>query len=136
MAENKRFLIVVLDNEHYAIPIVRLLEIMVARAIQKDPKQTGALEGKIEFRGAWIPVLNIKKLFKIAGHPGTTLLVVKNKKGTLGILVDAVMDIMDTEQKTLPLPKGTVGPDVRCYGGVIRYKENLALLLNEDGLLP
>jgi purine-binding chemotaxis protein CheW len=136
MAEDKRFLIISLEGENYAIPITRLLEIMVSRNIQKDPKQTGFFEGKVDFRGTLIPVLNIKKHLKISGHAGTALLVVQGEKGTFGILVDTVLDILDVEQRPIPLPKGTVDPGLQCYSGILRYKEKLALLLNEDGLQP
>ena len=135
MAEGKRFLIFLLEGEHYAIPITSLLEITVARDLQKDPNLTG-FEGKFEFRGTWVPVLNINKFLKLSGKPGVTLLVVKGKKRTLGILVDAIADILDTEQKLISLPKSLVDPGLRCYSGILRYKESLVLLLNEDGLLP
>ncbi len=136
MAENKRFLILSLEGESYAIPITRLLEITVARNIQSDASLDDFFEGKIEFRGSPIPVLNIKKMLKLSGGPLTTLLVVKNKKRTFGILVDAVTDILDSVQNVIPLPKGVVVPGVHCYNGILRHKEALVLLLNEDGLLP
>ncbi|MFA5072879.1 MAG: chemotaxis protein CheW [Nitrospirota bacterium] len=135
MPNGTRFLIVSLESEHYAIPIARLLEITVARTIQKDPKLTGAFEGKMEFRGAWIPILNIKKFLKLASQSGTTLLVVKCGSGMLGLLVDAVEDIVDTAQRPIPLPGGIMDPSCKCYGGILRYKDKLALLLNEEGFL-
>jgi len=136
MAENKRFLILSLEHEQYAIPITRLLEITVARNIQNDPSLDDFFEGKFEYRGSPIPVLNIKKLFKLSSSPLETLLVVKNKKRTFGILVDAVTDILDSVQNVIPMPKGVVAPDLHCYNGVLRHGDNLVLLLNEDGLLP
>jgi chemotaxis signal transduction protein len=136
MDAGTRFLILLLDGESYAIPIARLLEITVARAIQRDPSLSEVFEGKVDFRGAWIPVLNIKKIFKLPGVTGTTLLVVKSGKSVLGILVDAVADILDTEQKPVPLPKGVINPGLRYYKGILRHKEKLVLLLNQDGLLP
>lgn len=136
MAENKRFLILSLEHEQYAIPITRLLEITVARNIQNDPSLDDFFEGKFEYRGSPIPVLNIKKLFKLPSSPLETLLVVKNKKRTFGILVDAVTDILDSVQNVIPMPKGVVAPGLHCYNGVLRHGDNLVLLLNEDGLLP
>jgi chemotaxis signal transduction protein len=136
MDASTRFLILLLDGESYAIPIARLLEITVARAIQRDAKRSELFEGTIEFRGAWIPVLNIKKVFRLTGAPGTTLLVVKSGKGAVGILVDAVTDILDTAQKPIPLPAGVVRPGLRYYNGILRHKDTLVLLLNQDGLLP
>jgi purine-binding chemotaxis protein CheW len=136
MDSGTRFLILLLDGESYAIPIARLLEITVARAIQRDPNRSEIFEGTFDFRGARIPVLSIKKIFKLPGPTGTTLLVVKNGKGVLGILVDAVTDILDTEQRPVPVPKGVMNPGQRYYAGILRHKEKLVLLLNQDGLLP
>jgi len=136
MDDRTRFLILSLGGESYALPITRLLEIMVPRDIQKDANLTAMFEGKIEFRGKLIPVLNIKKIFQLPGALGATLLVVKSVKGTVGLLVDAVTEIMDSEQKPLPIPKGVINPTLQYYSGALRYKENIVLLLNEDGLLP
>jgi purine-binding chemotaxis protein CheW len=136
MDDRTRFLILSLSGESYALPIVRLLEITVPRALQKDPNLTEMFEGKIEFRGKLIPVLNIKKLLKLPGALGETLLVVKSVKGMVGLLVDAVTEILDTEQKPVVMPKGVSDPSFPFFGGILRHKENLVLLLNEDGLLP
>ncbi len=136
MDDGTRFLILSVGGESYAVPITRLLEITVPRGIQKDAKLGDVFEGKLDYRGTWIPVLNIKKVFKLPGEPGTTLLVVKSGKGTLGVLVDNVMEILDTDRKPAPMPQGVVDPALRYYSGVLRHKENLVLLLNEDGLLP
>jgi len=136
MDEATRFLILSLEGESYALPITRLLEIMASHDIQKDKTLTEIFEGKLEFRGKWIPVLNLKKVFKIQGKPGTALLIVRSDKGTMGLLVDAVTEILDTAQKPAPFPKGVINPSYRYYSGVLRQKDNLVLLLNEEGLLP
>ncbi len=131
-----RFLILSLEGERYAIPITRLLEITVPRDIQKDTNLTEVFEGKFEYRGKWAPVLNIKKIFKLAGKAGGALLVIKGAKGVLGILVDAVVEIIETDQKPVPMPKGVMNPTLRgYYSGILRHKNELILMLNEDGLL-
>jgi purine-binding chemotaxis protein CheW len=136
MDDRTRFLILSLSGESYALPITRLLEITVPRNIQKDPNLTEMFDGKFEFRGRLIPVLNTKKIFKLPGALGETLLVVKSIKGTIGLLVDAVTEILDTEQKPVVMPKGVINPSFPYYSGILRHKEKIVLLLNEDGLLP
>ncbi len=135
MDEGTRFLILSLEGGSYAVPITRLLEITVPRGVQKDVNLTTVFEGKFEYRGKWIPVLNAKKIFKLPGKPGGVLLVVKGAKGTLGILVDAVTEIVDIDQKPVPIPPGVMNPTMTYYAGIIRHKGELILLLNEDGLL-
>ncbi len=136
MAEGTRYLILSLLGEDYAMPITRLLEITVPRGIQKDKNLTEVFEGKFEFRGKSLPVLNLKKLFKLQDGPGTALLVVQSAKGTLAILVDAVTEIFDTTQKPALMPVGILNPTMRYYSGILKHRDNLVLLLNEDGLLP
>lgn len=128
-------MILSLDGGSFAFPLAGLLEIAVPRGIQKDAKLTAAFEGKYEFRGKWIPVLNAKKMLKLSGTPGTALLIVSSAKGTIGIVVDAVTEIIEADQAPVSLPRGVVNPSLGCYAGVIRHKGELILLLNQDGLL-
>jgi purine-binding chemotaxis protein CheW len=136
MDDGTRFLIVSLGGESYAMPITRMLEITVPRDIRKDANLTEIFEGKFEFRGKLIPVVNVKKIFKMPGLPGKSLLVVKSAKGVLGMLVDAVTEIIDTAQKPVPLPRGVMNPSLKYFSGILRHRDELLLLLNEDGLLP
>jgi len=106
------------------------------RNIQKDAKLAEEFEGKYQFRGAWIPVVNVKKILKTGSGPAENLLVVNSNKGMLGLLVDSVVEIWSTEQKPTPLPRGVVTPGLPYYRGVLRHKDTIVPLLDEDGLLP
>ncbi len=136
MDDGKRFLILSLNGQSYALPIARLLEITVPRMLQRDLNLTEMFAGKMDYRGKMIPVVNLKKILKLAGDPGQTLLVVNSAKGILGILIDAVAEILDTEQKPVAMPNGVINPSLQYYSGILRHKESIILLLNEDGLLP
>ena len=128
-------MILSLDGGNFALSITRLLEITVPRGIQKDANLTAVFEGKFEYRGRLIPVLNAKKMLRLAGTPGGVLLVIKGAKGVLGILVDAVTEIVESDQKPAPLPQGVMDPSLRYYSGILRHKGELILLLSEDGIL-
>ncbi len=136
MEEKIRFLILLLQGESFAIPITSLLEITVPRNIQKDQKLSEIFEGKLEYRGKLIPVVNLKKILKLPGGPGGGLIVVKSAKGVLGLLVDAAKELLETDQKPVPMPQGVLNPSLNYYSGILRNREDLVLLLNEDGLLP
>jgi chemotaxis signal transduction protein len=136
MEETRRYLILSLEGESFAIPISSLLEITVPRDIQKDPKLTEVFEGKYEYRGKRIPVVNLKKVLKVPGKPGGSLIVMKSAKGVLGLLVDAAKELLEARQKPAPVPPGVLNPSLPYYTGVLKNREDLVLLLNEDGLLP
>ncbi len=136
MDEAIRFLILSLNGEGYAIPVAKLVEISVPREIQKDPKLTEVFEGKVDYRGKWLPVLNLRKIFKLPAGASSALLIMKCAKGNVGILADAVTEIMTSDQKPAPLPPGIINPSMQYFRGVLRHRDSLVLLLNEDGLLP
>ena len=136
MDDKIRFLILSLDGEGFAIPITSLLEITVPRNIQKDQKLSEIFEGKLDYRGKMIPVVNLKKVLKLPGNPGGALIVVKSSKGVLGLLVDSAKELLETAQKPVPMPRGVLNPSLNYYAGILRHREELVVLLNEDGLLP
>lgn len=128
-------MILSMEGGKFAFPITRLLEITVPRHIQRDANLTAVFEGKFEYRGRQIPVLNAKKLLRLTGQPGGVLLVIRGAKGILGMLVDAVTEIVDSDQKPVPVPPGVMDPSVHYYSGILRHKGELVLLLNENGIL-
>lgn len=136
MDESIRYLILALEGESFAIPITSLLEITVPRNIQKDPKLTEIFEGRYEYRGKLIPVVNLKKILKVPGKAGGSLIVTKSAKGLLGLLVDAASELLEVRQKPAPFPRGVLNPSLNYYSGVLKNREDLVLLLNEDGLMP
>jgi len=136
MDDKIRFLILSLEGESFAIPITSLLEITVPRNIQKDQKLSEIFEGKLDYRGKMIPVVNLKKVLKLPGNPGGALIVVKSSKGVLGLLVDSAKELLETAQKPVPMPRGVLNPSLNYYAGILRNREDLVVLLNENGLLP
>ncbi|MEK6742751.1 MAG: chemotaxis protein CheW [Nitrospirota bacterium] len=136
MDDKTRYLIVSIEGESFAIPITSLLEITVPRNIQKDQKLSEIFEGKLDYRGKMIPVVNLKKVLKLPGNPGGGLIVVKSSKGVLGLLVDTAKELLETSQKPVPMPRGVLNPSLNYYAGILRNREDLVVLLNEDGLLP
>ncbi len=136
MNESKRFLILLLEGGSFAIPITSLIEIMVPRNVQKDPNLPEICEGRIEYRDTLIPVVNVKKVLKLPGRPGGSLIVMKSSKGPLGLLVDGASELLETRESPCAMPQGVVDSSLQHYVGILKNRDDLVLLLNEDGLLP
>jgi purine-binding chemotaxis protein CheW len=136
MDATTRYLVLSLEGESFAIPISSLLEITVPRSIQRDPTLPEIFEGKYEYRGTQIPVVNLKKMLKLSGKPGGSLIVAKSARGVLGLLADTAKELLEAKQPPAPLPPGVVDPSLQYYAGVLRNREDLVLLLDEDRLLP
>ncbi len=136
MNESKRFLILLLERGSFAIPITSLIEIMVPRNVQKDPNLPEICEGRIEYRDTLIPVVNVKKVLKIPGRPGGSLVVMKSSKGLLGLLVDSASELLETKESPCAMPRGVLDSSLQHYAGILKNRDDLVLLLSEDGLLP
>ncbi len=135
MAESTRFVILSLEGDKYAIPLSSVVEITALQGLERDRNLTEIFEGKTEFRGKRLPVVNIKKLLRVEGLPGRILLVLKGAKGMFGLLVDAVAEILETDKKAVPFPSGVMNPTMAYFRGILRHGDALVLLLNADGLL-
>src|SRR3972149_4198062 len=135
MGTETRFLILSLDGEGYAIPIARVAEITVPREMQRSGDLTEVFEGQVEFRGKRIPVLNLRKLFKLPGGPGSVLLIVKSGKGDIGMLVDAATEILDADKKPFPMPQAALNPSLPSFSGSKNRSITPVQLLNVNGLL-
>lgn len=136
MDDEKRFLILSSGGEFYAIPIARLVEISAPRQILRDPNLSGLFEGKVDYRGKMTPVVNLRKALQMPDQRGGALLFLRGAKGVTGLLVDGVTEIATLDQSPAPMPPGVINPGIRTYRGVLRYHDALALLLDEDVLLP
>ncbi len=136
MDETKRFLILSLEGASFAIPITSLLEITVPRDVQKDKSLPEIFEGRIEYRGQLIPVLNLKKFLKLPGKTGGGLIVMKSSKGFLGVLVDGASELLETRERPTAIPSGVLSGGLNYYAGILKNRDDLVLLLNEEGLLP
>ncbi len=136
MNESKRFLILLLEGGSFAIPITSLIEIVVPRNIQEDQNLPEICEGRVEYRGTLIPAVNVKKVLKIPGRPGGSLVVMKSSKGPLGLLVDGASELLETKESPCAIPQGILDGSLQHYVGILKNRDDLVLLLNEDGLQP
>jgi chemotaxis signal transduction protein len=136
MDASNRFLILSLEGEGFAIPIASLLEITVPRNIQKDPKLSEVFEGKTAYRGKLIPVVNLKKVLKLAGRAGGGLIVIKSSKGPVGLLVDSSTELFESRDHPAAIPRGILNSSLQYYAGILKNRDGLVLLLNVEGLLP
>ena len=134
MADETRFLILSLGGAGYAVPVSRVVEITAPRDIQRDKGLTEAFEGKVEYRNKLLPVLNVRKVLRLGGEGGSTMLVLRTAKGEVGFLVDAVIEIADSAAPS-PMPRGVLDSAFPYYRGVLRHKNELVLVLNEDGMV-
>ena len=95
-----QFLTFILDNEEYAIEILRVQGIQGWDRVTPIPNTPEYILGVINLRGSIVPILELRRRFELPSidfGPTTVVIIVKildnENERTLGIVVDAVSEV-------------------------------------------
>ena len=128
-----------LADEAYGIDIFRVNEIIRLREITSIPKTEAHVRGLVNLRGKTIPVLDLRARFNLAQSEeteNTRIIVVESEGGNVGIVVDAVTEVMTLQVDQIEDTPALVSDvDNDFVRGVARRNENLITLLDLDKAL-
>lgn len=136
----KSFLSFKLENEFFAINVMKIMEILEVPKITKVPQTPDFLKGVINLRGAVLPVIDSRIKFKMSPIEftiSTCILVlnieVDNESIMVGALVDSVLEVFETEDHQIQ-PSPTIGTRYKAdfIQGMIKEKDQFMMLLDID----
>lgn len=131
-----QYLTFALGKEEYAVEILRVQEIKGWSAVTPIPNAPSYVKGVMNLRGTVVPILDLRIKFGLdapAYDRFTVIVVVTVASRVVGLVVDAVSDVLD-------LPEGEIERDVdlgghvdtRTLSGIARHENRLITLLNID----
>jgi len=135
----KQMVLFELGLETYGLDIATVHEIIRMQPITRVPKAPVYVEGVINLRGKVIPVIDIGKRFgfeKSVKSKNNRIVVVYIREKTLGIIVDAV-----TEVVRIPVDSIEAVSDIVTTGnsdylqGIAKYNNKMIILLALEKLL-
>ncbi|MCB2081890.1 MAG: purine-binding chemotaxis protein CheW [Hyphomicrobiales bacterium] len=139
--ENRQFLTFSVENSVYALDIMTVREIKGWTEATRIPNSPEYMRGVINLRGVVIPVYDLKCRF---GN-GTTeaddknvVIYIAAGGRTLGILVDAVSDILTVKASQVrPAPSSSPDIDIddAYVSGLIGLEENMVIVLDVEHLV-
>ncbi len=128
-----------LGGESYGIEIFRVNEIIRIREITPIPRTESHIRGLVNLRGKTIPVVDLRARLNMASQEDsdtTRIIVVEGEHGNVGIVVDAVTEVITLENQqiedTPPLVANLSTDFVR---GVAKEEGHLITLLDLDKAL-
>ncbi len=128
-----------LAEEPYGIEITKVREIILMGEITQIPQTPEYIKGLINLRSTVIPVIDLRSRFGLpeAELTGESRIMVINVRGkTIGIIVDAVSEVLRISNDQITPPPPTVAGLGREYlTGLVRLEEQLLILLDIDKLL-
>jgi purine-binding chemotaxis protein CheW len=128
-----------LAQEEYGIEITRVREIILMGAITRVPQTPAYVKGLINLRSTVIPVIDLRIRFGLPEgelSDESRIMVVNVGGKTIGIVVDAVSEVLrvSTEQ-IAPPPPTVVGLGTEYVTGLVKLEKQLLILLDIDRVL-
>jgi purine-binding chemotaxis protein CheW len=138
-AATNQFLTFVLGTEQYGVEILRVQEIRGYSTVTPIPNTPPYIQGVMNLRGTVIPVVDLRAKFSM--QPGeydkfTVIIVVKVSEKVIGLVVDAVSDVLDIPSSELrAAPDLGARVDTRFISGMANVGDRLTMLLDLERLL-
>ncbi|MDK2991788.1 MAG: purine-binding chemotaxis protein CheW [Clostridiales bacterium] len=134
-----QYVVFKLGDGWYAGNIMNIREIIKPMAITRVPNNPSFIEGIIKLRGEVIPVLDLKKRFKLGTYDEnsqhTRFIIAETDEKPIAFIVDEVREVLRLEDKDI----GPI-PDVVAIGkeyitGTVENNGRLVILLDMAKIL-
>jgi purine-binding chemotaxis protein CheW len=128
-----------LAQEEYGIEITNVQEIILMGEITRVPQTLPYIKGLINLRSTVIPIVDLRLRFGLPQQEMTdeTRIMVVNVSGkTIGIVVDAVSEVLRVAQDQIaPSPPTVAGLEKEYLTGLIKFENRLLILLDINKIL-
>lgn len=138
-ATEQQYVAFELAGETYGVDIACVREIYNWKKATTVPQAPSFVEGVINLRGSVVPVIDLRKRFGLPETEPTkdTRIVVVEMKGlTIGMVVDAVSEVLRiSSDQVEPPPPVVVGIGAEFIVGVAKLEERLIILVDLEKVL-
>jgi purine-binding chemotaxis protein CheW len=128
-----------LAQEEYGIEITKVQEIILMGEITRVPQTPEYIKGLINLRNTVIPIVDLRLRFGLEQEPvgdETRIMVVNVQGKTIGIIVDAVSEVLRISGDQVAAPPPTVaGLGQEYLTGLVKLEKRLLILLDIDKIL-
>lgn len=127
-----------LNDQDFGIDILRVQEIRNFTRVTPIPNMPESVKGVMNLRGTVIPIVDLRTRFEMpsADYTQFTVIIVVNV-GTkvMGLVVDAVSDVLDVGADAIEPAPSINGIDTTFITGLAKSGDRLVTVLNIDELL-
>ena len=135
---DKQYIIFKLNDEKFAANINHIASITEYSSITPLPNGPAYVDGLLNLRGDIIPVVNLKKRFKMTEQKMNEKRILIGRKNNvqIGFLVDDASQSMTVEEsKILPPPKIAIKKENDYISEVCIYNNELIIVVDLDKVL-
>jgi len=137
--DGSQYLTFTLGAEEYGVEILKVQEIKGYSAITPIPNTPSYVKGVMNLRGSIIPIVDLRaklSMAEAAYNQFTVISVVRVGAKTVGVVVDAVSDVLNIPLKDIqPTPDFGSQVDARFISGLAKAGDRLVVLLEIEKVL-
>jgi purine-binding chemotaxis protein CheW len=125
-------------GQDFAFNIFQVERILRYEAPAPLPKAPAFLEGVLQYQGAAVPLIDLRKRLGAAAalRDDTRTVILEFEGGRIGIVVDAVTEVMQVAATTVTPPPGIVkGLAAEYISGLVVTNGRTIIVLNTNKLL-
>ena len=133
----EQLLVFKIEGERYAIHLEAVERVISAVEITPLPEGPDTVTGVINVQGQVVPVLNIRRKFRIserAINVDDNIVIAKGSKWSVAFSVDSVEGVVELESEEIILTENIM-PDMEYTEGVIKIHDNMVFLHDIDKAL-
>jgi purine-binding chemotaxis protein CheW len=136
---SEQFLTFLVGREEYGVDILRVQEIKAFSTVTAVPNTPAYIRGVMNLRGTVVPVIDLRVKFGLA-NPSydkfTVIVVVKLRSKVVGLVVDAVSDVLDIRAAAIEQPPELVtDAETAFIRGMATIGERLVMLVDVDQVI-
>ena len=127
-----------LHDEEYGVSILNVQEIRNLTDITRVTFAAEFIKGVINLRGSVLPVIDLKQRLGLAETPytdSTRIVTVTVDDLHVGMLVDAVTEVMTITSKPIDAKKSINAKDTRFLSGIGNVEGRLIIMLNLEEIV-
>lgn len=131
----------ILGQEYYAVPVLKIREIIRLCTITPMPQMPDYIKGVLNMRGKIVPVADLRMKFNLPSQTNTELTCIvmmqismpRKPPSLMGVIVDAVEEVIHIPATDIePPPDIGTTVDENCILGVAKAKGTVKMLLDID----
>lgn len=128
-----------LQGEEFAVDIQKVREVLKLPPITPLPQSLDFIEGVINLRGEVIPVVDLRKRFRLAKTAKSDkarIIIVEIDEGMVGLIVDSVTEVLHLSASAIEgPPRRLAGTRTEFISGVGKLGERLIIILALEKIL-
>lgn len=101
-----QYAVFLMGGEEFVLEVRRIVEVLKHRDVRLLPNMPEFLAGFIDFRGRVVPVMDLRKRFRLApaGNTKNRIIILRSRREMLGIMVDDVTGITSLDPDHVSAP--------------------------------